>query len=1152
MRGLRPRRSDVESQPFQQDDLPPPPPSSKTQRRLRHEDLGEENSLLNVGFEARVSARAAGEARAAVAARMEPFEKRLTQDVESARRGVVELRTSSATLSAEVSAQRREIASCAKVGTAQELALEVMRHEYEACRARLAKLETDRADTDAWRSRMESDLSHLRVSREAAQRDRDALAIEVQALRAQVYGTSGDKENTTVGGVVAQAQLQAHAAVAAAMAPMQAHFERELAVVRRHVAALRAGATLNNLKEEDVPEALETMRPSELALKGIVASEVADCEQRLEDKVATILEAKFTTSLEAKAAKLQKDAEEGVFSKLKAEATKKSGFLFLGDNDFKRDTAIFKMTTEAISKRVEEVAKNLGEVQKTQSAASEKLTTELTECRSSLKEITTSMSTTKNDTQHATRSLRELMESTEIATRKRFEKDRLEFEARLTHLRDEVITDVAELRRQHGKANSALGALDDRFKVVREAATSAAEDAPGVRRAALAAARLDAVEEQLATVETRVGPKLDASFAEADAQRRSLAGRLDTVEHFLDGSEQNGAKDRLESLEATGAQRTRALEAALQRVKTLEDQVAPLRADAEKAPLQRLARVENDVESTRKRAEDVASDMAKTTLRQQRALDVAKENLDARTTQLATRILQTEEHVANAANLKIRVQAVENDSADARRTFAKAHADLASQSNKAYEAATAKFTATTTEYESHLTKVRAIAQAAILRADQCATDLAGLFDDPAVDRKQGGGVPAVTPAVALPGEPLWGVPEEPPPEQQPAAPSPVDDGQPSPVDENVSSFTEEDEVDDGQVSPDWSTQPVPQPTYVVEEEEEDLDEELLDGGGRGEAPPQDQDDDDDDLSEEHLSEADEVAPPPVAQPSQAEAVVEDVADGEVEVPEPSAASSDEHEEEPLEASEEPGPTFTTALPEDVPARLERLPTMDDSIALEAGSWDDEDDDDEAPDTVDETVDESPIRVPEEPEEFRDEVEASDSEVEAIGREDDEVSVEESEEAVPVPRRRRLANDFEDDGFDDIPDIPMMDEIPTIDPLESVPSVDTKVTEAAVPAADDVNDDDDNEPSVSSVEDTGVDEDDETEDDETDDDNGDALASFVKVRAITCFISHPCTGYKERPSAGLSGSPPAGVGVGVERCSPGGTGFSRSPPAPLER
>ena len=98
----------------------------------------------------------------------------------------------------------------------------------------------------------------LRQSRDDARRAHDELSEDVRRLTARIFGDGGGAESALVNA----ASNQAHAAVSAAIAPVQSHLERELAVVRRHVAALRAGGSYASVRDADVNDALTSERPS--------------------------------------------------------------------------------------------------------------------------------------------------------------------------------------------------------------------------------------------------------------------------------------------------------------------------------------------------------------------------------------------------------------------------------------------------------------------------------------------------------------------------------------------------------------------------------------------------------------------------------------------------------------------------------------------------------------------------------------------------------------------------------------------------------------------------------------------------------------------------------------------------------------------------
>jgi hypothetical protein len=66
-------------------------------------------------------------------------------------------------------------------------------------------------------------------------------------------------------------------------------FETSVRLVERQLAALKLGTTLNNgtlqMNDEEIARALSTSQPSELFIKGVIASEVREMENAIEDKV---------------------------------------------------------------------------------------------------------------------------------------------------------------------------------------------------------------------------------------------------------------------------------------------------------------------------------------------------------------------------------------------------------------------------------------------------------------------------------------------------------------------------------------------------------------------------------------------------------------------------------------------------------------------------------------------------------------------------------------------------------------------------------------------------------------------------------------------------------------------------------------------------
>ena len=137
-------------------------------------------------------------------------------------------------LKGDMELRRREYQETQRSCQTLELALEALRHESESKRDWFARRDAERAEEEAWRRRVDADVAQLRSDRDELRRQNSELLETVRRM-AGGDGMEGD--------VVARAQVQAHAAASAAVVPVQAHLERELSLVRRHVAALRSGGS---------------------------------------------------------------------------------------------------------------------------------------------------------------------------------------------------------------------------------------------------------------------------------------------------------------------------------------------------------------------------------------------------------------------------------------------------------------------------------------------------------------------------------------------------------------------------------------------------------------------------------------------------------------------------------------------------------------------------------------------------------------------------------------------------------------------------------------------------------------------------------------------------------------------------------------------
>ena len=236
-------------------------------------------------------------------------------------------------LKGDMELRRREYQETQRSCQTLELALEALRHESESKRDWFARRDAERAEEEAWRRRVDADVAQLRSDRDELRRQNSELLETVRRM-AGGDGMEGD--------VVARAQVQAHAAASAAVVPVQAHLERELSLVRRHVAALRSGGSFENIAPGDVDEALTSQRPSELLIKGVVAGAVSEAETRLEEKLAKALPVKLQPTLERHAERAAKDAEDQVLAKLQAAGTRGRGGLLAvlgGDAAFGSEAA---------------------------------------------------------------------------------------------------------------------------------------------------------------------------------------------------------------------------------------------------------------------------------------------------------------------------------------------------------------------------------------------------------------------------------------------------------------------------------------------------------------------------------------------------------------------------------------------------------------------------------------------------------------------------------------------------------------------------------------------------------------------------------------------------------------------------------------------
>lgn len=953
-------------------------------------------------------------------------------------------------LTVDLRAQKKDIAQCLSMCHSHEMAMDFVKHELDARRSWFGRIETDRAENESWRSRIEGELSSLRAQREESRRERDDLAAQVRGLQKQLYGTTAD------GGVVAQAQLQAHAAVAAAMAPLQAHLERELASVRRHVAALRANASYNSLEESDVSEALAVPRPSELVIKGIVSATVADAEERLESRVNESLLARLATSLASASEKIQKDTEEAVFARVRAAATREGarrGLLTLVggggavDDTFSTTTADdegkHRRETELAIKRTREQDAKLEELSRGLDVVRTETALLGQETKSSVVSLDASVSAKFGEVREATASLRELVEMTDIAARRRFDKDRSETEARLSQSLEDTRKDVADTARRHAQLAASLDGLDERMRVVRETAAQVAEEAPGVRRAAQAASRIDAVEDQLARMETRIGPEAEARFTQTSSLHEDLRRRVATIE------------DRQSRLPMQDERARRDIQEAERRVAALEAQIVPLREQVAHIP--RIQRAEVDVEHVRKRVDETSRDAAARLETHRRAMESAADLRDRRLDQLAARVAKTEDVAGTVSLSQTRIASLESDAADMREKFQRAHSELAEKSSDAFRASTAELRRALTDCDSQLESCKSLAEKASHKADACANDLHHLT----IKLVHGGPITkperdATSPALSS---------------SQP--PVPTLDAKDSPQRTNISSWPLQacEEASGCDDDPDFSV--VEESPNFDEDDGGQSDEKVKNQPGYAFDDGDDESEEEEDVEEMHMSENIPKADVP-SPPLQIEEKEEKIQEGDTmaSAPETDATpKSQEHEEEDDEDDNDNANFDGESTPLSNPIEtavlgsLQRLPSGEVG-SDDAGSWDEESDIDDVCEraqtefSTEEKIEnaggevelESPRKdeAPEANEEIEAEEEVAEDEKEEISSRNSEVY------DTAEKNRRRQANDYSDD--DDQDEIP---EIPTLDDADEAAFFDQEVAQTSL----DVNEQDATPPST---------------------------------------------------------------------------------------
>ncbi|KAH8048476.1 hypothetical protein JL720_15848 [Aureococcus anophagefferens] len=319
----------------------------------------------------------------------------------------------------------------------------------------------------------------------------------------------------------------------------------------------------------------------------------------------------------------------------------------------------------------------------------------------------------------AVASCQSFVDAAEAAARARGDRERSEVLQKVAVYADEARVDVGELRRRQAASESALGALEEKLHLVKDSASLAVEDAPAVRRAAAAGARIDAAEEQLLKLETRLGNVLEVKIAEQASDGDGRDRRLARLEAWRDEHGGGGAEGAIKKL-----------------------------GDADETARKR------DVADAAARADALAKNVDEQALAHRAAVNAASKAADGATKKLAGRVDDFSEAVNGARNLRIRVDALEADHGELRATVSRHHGDLSTSSQLAFERSAKDARVFQRDVTNDLEAVRAVAKGALGRTERVLVELdavARRVDDLAADVKTSATLAARRRAPAPPG-----------------------------------------------------------------------------------------------------------------------------------------------------------------------------------------------------------------------------------------------------------------------------------------------------------------------------------------------------------------------------------------------------------------
>jgi hypothetical protein len=187
--------------------------------------------------------------------------------------------------------------------TASQLAIEVMQSEGDTKRSEVSKISNWTRQGDIWREQVNEQLFATNKQMKEIERKTSKQDVPPQV-------TSYDLDQ-----LQDKMRIITQQTVSASISAWSDKTEGSIREIERQVALVRIGGTDNSerpLSPEDVQTALQTTLPSEMLLKGAVASEVLLLESKVSDKIESKLLSLFQNEVSSTKSNIDRSIEEKV------------------------------------------------------------------------------------------------------------------------------------------------------------------------------------------------------------------------------------------------------------------------------------------------------------------------------------------------------------------------------------------------------------------------------------------------------------------------------------------------------------------------------------------------------------------------------------------------------------------------------------------------------------------------------------------------------------------------------------------------------------------------------------------------------------------------------------------------------------------------